>query len=193
MNVNNLLRAAVVGAMVSSFAGCQSWQGAPFPMQNATRVPPPGTGTYQLPSGYYNNPTSALPATNSTQTAAAAPGLRPATGTFPSTGLPATNLASASLGSSATNPNTNGHGFVASGSSANGSVSSASYVDSPASPAPVIAAAHVQSSATDDPSPRFTAPPASAANPTAGGPNAGMPGAESTDVPSLQWQQFGGQ
>ena len=54
MNAKPLLYSALIVALALT-TGCQSWQGASFPMQNATRVPPPGTGTYQLPSGYYNN------------------------------------------------------------------------------------------------------------------------------------------
>lgn len=37
-----------------SFAGCQTWTGG-FPLSSPARVPPPGTGTYQLPPGYYKN------------------------------------------------------------------------------------------------------------------------------------------
>lgn len=69
MNAKPLIYSALIVAMVHG-TGCQSWQGASFPMQNATRVPPPGTGTYALPSGYYNNtdtsslsPTTVLPGT----------------------------------------------------------------------------------------------------------------------------------
>lgn len=62
MNAKPLLYSALIVALALT-TGCQSWQGASFPMQNATRVPPPGTGTYQMPSGYYNNTsTSSLPA-----------------------------------------------------------------------------------------------------------------------------------
>lgn len=39
-----------------SFTGCQSWYSGGYPFNNPSRVPPPGTGTYQLSSGYYNNP-----------------------------------------------------------------------------------------------------------------------------------------
>ncbi|MEO8269698.1 MAG: hypothetical protein ABI557_08260 [Aureliella sp.] len=73
--------------------GCQSWQGASFPMQNATRVAPPGTGTYQLPQGYYNNinNTSALtPAPQTMQASNDASGsLRTASGPLPTTNLSA--------------------------------------------------------------------------------------------------------
>ena len=43
-----------VGMCIASSTGCQSWQGG-YPLSNPARVPPPGTGTYQVPSGYYNN------------------------------------------------------------------------------------------------------------------------------------------
>lgn len=69
MNVKPLLYSALIVALGYT-TGCQSWQGASFPMQNATRVPPPGTGTYQLPSGYYNNTnTSSLPPATQTMQA----------------------------------------------------------------------------------------------------------------------------
>lgn len=42
------------GICLASLTGCQSWQGG-YPLSNPARVPPPGTGTYQVPSGYYNN------------------------------------------------------------------------------------------------------------------------------------------
>ena len=58
-------------------------------MQNMSRVPPPGTGTYSLPNGYYNNSTSAVPAGGQVMTASAASnGLQPV-----SRGLPTTTLA----------------------------------------------------------------------------------------------------
>ncbi|GIX00046.1 MAG: hypothetical protein KatS3mg111_3378 [Pirellulaceae bacterium] len=42
----------VTMAGLVTFAGCQGWGGG---WMNPVRVPPPGTGTYQLPPGYYNN------------------------------------------------------------------------------------------------------------------------------------------
>jgi len=110
MNVNQILGTAFIVAW-SCLAGCQSWQGTSFPIQNATRVPPPGTGTYQLPSGYYNNTgssTSALPNSATLMHAAnPAVGLRSVTGTTPSTHMPATNLAAPSpvVAAAYTDPN----------------------------------------------------------------------------------------
>lgn len=74
MNAKPLLLCATLVVMAQT-SGCQSWQGASFPMQNATRVPPPGTGTYQMPSGYYNNssvssqPAASLPQASQTMQA----------------------------------------------------------------------------------------------------------------------------
>lgn len=44
--------------------GCQSWSqvGQGFP--NGTRVAPPGTGTFNVPSSYYNKGASAVPSTS---------------------------------------------------------------------------------------------------------------------------------
>lgn len=41
-------------------SGCQAWNGYPF--QNASRVSPPGTGTFQPQGGYYNNGSQVAPA-----------------------------------------------------------------------------------------------------------------------------------
>ena len=35
--------------------GCQAWYGGGYPLQSNSRVPPPGTGSFQVPSTYYNN------------------------------------------------------------------------------------------------------------------------------------------
>ena len=64
-----LTRLTVQGSVLLlavSVAGCQSWSPGAFPLQNMSRVPPPGTGTYQLPSGYYNN-SSAMNSSGSSQ------------------------------------------------------------------------------------------------------------------------------
>lgn len=54
-------------AMLVCQAGCQNLGGGGYPMQSVTRVPPPGTGSYPVQGGYYNNPaaaqTSAAPGT----------------------------------------------------------------------------------------------------------------------------------
>lgn len=81
----SVVAASMVGLCL---AGCHSWQAAGFPMQNATRVPPPGTGTYHLPNGYYNNSgsTSSLAPQNPPLQAVAG-GMRPASGSMPTTNL----------------------------------------------------------------------------------------------------------
>ncbi len=48
--------ASAIGILL--LAGCQGWGGG---WMNPVRVPPPGTGTYQLPPGYYNNVQPAQP------------------------------------------------------------------------------------------------------------------------------------
>ncbi|MEZ6133906.1 MAG: hypothetical protein R3C53_03240 [Pirellulaceae bacterium] len=80
----------------TSFCGCQSWNPMGFPMQNMSRVPPPGTGTYPVPNGYYNNGNASVSPNGQFMSASTNPvntsnstGLRPASG-----GLPTTNLVS---------------------------------------------------------------------------------------------------
>lgn len=94
--------ASIVGLCLT---GCQSWQAGGFPMQNGTRVPPPGTGTYQLPNGYYNNSTSSLvPQTPPLQ--AVAGNMRPASGALPTTDMVTANpvVSTASFSASTTSP-----------------------------------------------------------------------------------------
>ncbi len=143
--------------------GCQSWQGGGFPVQNATRVPPPGTGTYQLPTGYYNNTnasTSALAPAGRTLQASndAASSLRTASGPLPTTNLTANN------------------------SSANNSFQ-------PGNPlAGGVVPAAFQSEAPD----QSMGSPASFSDSRSGGASASLSDTPSTEAPSLQWQQFGG-
>ena len=40
---------------VIALCGCQSWSQVGQGIPGGARVPPPGTGTYQVPSSYYNN------------------------------------------------------------------------------------------------------------------------------------------
>jgi hypothetical protein len=67
MHSRPLFAYVLISGAISGLSGCQAWPAANYPMQNATRVPPPGTGTYQLPSGYYNNTSSLVPAGQSQQ------------------------------------------------------------------------------------------------------------------------------
>lgn len=46
-----LLASASLGLIACS--GCQSWSNG-YPMQSPARVAPPATGSFQVPSGYYN-------------------------------------------------------------------------------------------------------------------------------------------
>ncbi|WP_145076494.1 hypothetical protein [Aureliella helgolandensis] len=68
--------------------GCQAGASG-FPMQNMTRVPPPGTGTYQTSGDYYNNNTSAVPVSSNGQSAGAT--LAPVGGNLPTTNLTASS------------------------------------------------------------------------------------------------------
>ncbi len=60
MTVVNSLRYVALGLTgMTLLAGCTSMPQGVFPMQNMSRVPAPGTGTYNLPGNYYG----AAPAT----------------------------------------------------------------------------------------------------------------------------------
>ncbi len=77
-------------------SGCKSWSSDNYSLYNATRVPPPGTGTYQLPNGYYNN--AAQPAAGQAAPVNAAPGANSAAAVAPNPiadTMPPTSLASA--------------------------------------------------------------------------------------------------
>ncbi len=140
---------------IATIAGCQSWQGASFPMQNATRVAPPGTGTYQLPTGYYNNnSTSALAPTGQMMQASndAASTLRTASGPLPTTNMTANQSAG---------------NFAASG----------------------VVPAAFQSEASGQP----TGATSNFSDSSVAGASASLSDAPNAEVPSLQWQQFGGQ
>lgn len=53
------MRVRIAGWFVSTLAigisGCQSWSQLGQTMPTGSRVPPPGTGTFQVPSSYYNS------------------------------------------------------------------------------------------------------------------------------------------
>lgn len=149
------------------FSGCQSWQGANFPMQNGTRVPPPGTGTYQLPSGYYNNnSTSSL--TSATSNAQFAAGGNSAIA------APASNFVPAST--------------VTSGYPGNFDTSVGPYTANDTGPAVVTASAVGAPLPTTAPA-QFSPPDASSFD----GASASLSddGGSNVEAPSLQWQQFG--
>ncbi len=81
--------ATVCAALAAiSTSGCQSWGPSAFPMNTMSRVSPPGTGTYTVPNGYYNQ-TSSLGSAPPGMTASHNNNqLAPVQG-----GLPSTNLA----------------------------------------------------------------------------------------------------
>lgn len=150
---------------ITTTAGCQSWQGTSFPLQNATRVAPPGTGTYQLPTGYYNNnSTSALAPTGQMMQASndAASSLRTASGPLPTTNM------TTSLG-----PQANAtEAFQPTFSQASGVVPAA-----------------FQSEAFGQP----TGSTNNFRDSSDAGASASLSDAPNAEVPSLQWQQFSGQ
>jgi hypothetical protein len=77
-----------IACFLLSLCGCQTWSNGAYPLQNVSRVPPPGTGSYQMPNGYYNNGTAALSPTGQVTAASAnVSGLRPASGGLPTTTL----------------------------------------------------------------------------------------------------------
>lgn len=79
----------VLASLAVSVSGCQSWSQVSQGIPSGSRVPPPGTGTYQVPSSYYNNgagaktgavSTSAQPAGSNTTAARTAAQPLPSTG-----------------------------------------------------------------------------------------------------------------
>lgn len=49
----------VLAGWAMGISGCQSWSQVGQGIPSGARVPPPGTGTYQVPPNYYNNATGA--------------------------------------------------------------------------------------------------------------------------------------
>ncbi len=175
MNVRSFFRLTLIAACLS-FGGCQSWQGGAFPLPNTTRVPPPGTGSYQLPSGYYNNSaTSAVPSKSPTnQLAGTNPSLSAAT---------AANSTSSFSGVSTAN-------FTATQpSQQNASLAPAAY-------AQPISSTDAHSKFTAAPLPVLSSSAISAplaSTPQSSGASVSLSDAAEAEVPSLQWQQFDGQ
>jgi hypothetical protein len=60
---SGIMRRQIAGWVLASWAmgisGCQSWSQVGQGIPSGARVPPPGTGTYQVPPNYYNNATGA--------------------------------------------------------------------------------------------------------------------------------------
>jgi hypothetical protein len=64
-----LLTSLLLGLSLPLLTGCQTWSA--FGFGNPSRVPPPATGTYQPPVGYYNNSSPA----GSTPVSSTVPGM----------------------------------------------------------------------------------------------------------------------
>ncbi len=60
-NGNSWAPIGLLGGMAITVlcAGCQTWNGG-YPLQPNTRIPPPGTGTYQVPANYYSGATNSV-------------------------------------------------------------------------------------------------------------------------------------
>lgn len=65
------LATCMAAACLAVASGCQSWSQMGQGIPSGSRVPPPGTGTYQVPSSYYNNTSGAKAGTASTSQAPA--------------------------------------------------------------------------------------------------------------------------
>lgn len=76
--MRRMLSATSLLCVVAAIGGCQSWSqvGQGYPV--GSRVPPPGTGTYNVPSNYYNGPKAG---TASTAASGANASTAPATNT----------------------------------------------------------------------------------------------------------------
>ena len=173
MNATSLFNLTLVTACLT-FTGCQSWQGAAFPLPNASRVPPPATGSYQLPSGYYNNSaTSSLSnASPANQFASNNSGLQSAPSQMASTN----GVSTASFEAIQSTQNNNA----------------------------LAPATYAQPMSGNDAHARFTAAPTQSLSSSAvsvpqssGNLNSAASGrlsdATDAEAPSLQWQQFDGQ
>lgn len=84
-----VLSGLLLAGWVSAVGGCQSWSQVGQGVPSGARVPAPGTGTYQLPTSYYNNGarTGAVSTTTNPAASATATGVaRTASQPLPSTG-----------------------------------------------------------------------------------------------------------
>jgi len=79
----------MVSAAVAAIglSGCQSWGPNAFPMNSMSRVSPPGTGTYTVPNGYYNQTSSLGNAPPGMTASQGNPQLTPIQGGLPTTSL----------------------------------------------------------------------------------------------------------
>ena len=195
MHAKQLSYCALLFTIIAT-AGCQSWQGASFPLQNATRVAPPGTGTYQLPTGYYNNSTSALaPAGQMMQASnGASSTLRTASGPLPTTNMTANQSAGnfATSSANSTYPTTGlstGSAGAAPTTGLGPQANATDAVQSVNSQAGAVVPAAFQSEASGLPLGSTT----NFSDSSGTGASASLSDAPNAEVPSLQWQQFGGQ
>lgn len=210
MNATSLFNLTLVSACLS-FTGCQSWQGAAFPLPNASRVPPPATGSYQLPSGYYNNSaTSALPNVSpANQFAGNGTSLSSTDGRIASANVDASNPVRSNFSTSnfSTSPISSSNvQFSPSQMASTNGVSTASFeaIQSTLNNNALAPATDAQPMSGANTHARFTAAPTQSLSSSAvsvpqasGNFNSAASGrlndATDAEVPSLQWQQFDGQ
>ena len=167
------------------FVGCHSWSGGAYPFQSTSRVPPPATGSYQVPSSYYNNtggnvsqvyqgsaPVAANPASAANGSLPAENGftntVQPAGYSATAGGMPPVTAAPAGFSSGAN------AGF---GAPATANASGFTYSATPSAPPPIGAPAVGNPVANSPPAVGNPSVPASTAS-----------FSDSGDVPSLQWQ-----
>jgi hypothetical protein len=98
----------VLAGLAVNVSGCQSWSQVGQGIPSGARVPPPGTGTYSVPSSYYNNAAGAKTGTVSTGAQPAAAAGSAATGASNNTAArtAAQPLSANSAGSTAAAPAT---------------------------------------------------------------------------------------
>jgi hypothetical protein len=78
-----VMSGCLLACLMSGLSGCQSWSQVGQGVPGGSRVAPPGTGTYQVPSSYYNNG-SKTGAINTTSSPAASVAATTPTATTPS-------------------------------------------------------------------------------------------------------------
>lgn len=168
--------------------GCQSWNAGGFPLDNMSRVPPPGTGTYQLPGGYYNGGTTGQVSSNvdaGFEAATFASANNPAGVSFAGA-MPATSL-SATAGGYVPMNAVQPAGFAAPANQ--GSAPAQSFVpQQPSTMVPSSFAPPTMPPAQIPANPQF-APSPSSPRPIPGSNSAtGFTDSDFSDPPSLQWQ-----
>lgn len=101
-----VMSGCLLAFFVSTVGGCQSWSQVGQGVPGGSRVAPPGTGTYQVPSSYYNNgartgavnstsnPAASIAASGAATTAAGSGTERTASQPLPTTGAAGATTAS---------------------------------------------------------------------------------------------------